>query len=135
MKVYLCGPINGRTDAECMEWRTCAKELLGDIETLDPMRRDYRGREVEPGLAAEIVENDLDDIKQCGALLVMFDKPSVGTAMEVRFAAGELGIPVYVVNASGAGLSPWMIYHARAVFPDLLAACMAIADHADSFEL
>jgi hypothetical protein len=43
MKVYLCGPINGCTDSECIDWRAAAKKRLSD--TIDPMRRDYRGRE------------------------------------------------------------------------------------------
>lgn len=43
MKVYLCGPINGCTDDQCKNWREAAKQVLSD--TVDPMRRDYRGRE------------------------------------------------------------------------------------------
>ena len=45
MKVYLCGPIAGCTDEECMDWRENAKTILhnANISTLDPMRRDYRG--------------------------------------------------------------------------------------------
>ena len=85
------------------------------------MDRDYRGRELEPGVAKEIVENDKADIQSCDALLVMFDKPSVGTSMEV-FLAWQLGKPVHVVNLSERPLSPWLIYHATAVHPDLGAA-------------
>ena len=118
--IYLCGPINGRSDADCMDWREKAKSLLG--ATLDPMARDYRGRELEPGIAKEIVENDKADIDQCSAILVMFDKPSVGTAMEVLYA-WERNIPVYVVNVSGKPLSPWMIYHATKLHETLEDAC------------
>tara|TARA_R110000868_G_scaffold282507_1_gene542808 strand:+ start:1796 stop:2281 length:486 start_codon:yes stop_codon:yes gene_type:complete len=123
MKVYLCGPINGRTDAGCKDWREQAKENLPD--TLDPMDRDYRGRELEPGIAKEIVENDKTDIQSCDALLVMFDKPSVGTSMEV-FLAWQLGKPVHVVNVSERPLSPWLIYHATVVHPSLKAAIAAL---------
>ena len=45
--VYLCGGINGLTDGECNDWRTMAKEQIKGHEFLDPMRRDYRGREAE----------------------------------------------------------------------------------------
>ncbi len=121
--IYLCGPINGRTDSDCMDWRTKAKAILPD--TKDPMDRDYRGRELEPGIAAEIVENDKSDIVGCSGVLVFFDKPSVGTSMEVLFAY-ERGIPVYVVNASDKPLSPWLIYHAVAIHQTLEAACAAI---------
>jgi len=107
--VYLAGPINGRSDADCMDWRREAFRRL-ECGTFDPMVRDYRGRELEPGIAAEIVELDKKDIDNCDLLLVYFDKPSVGTSMEV-FYAWERRKEVVVVNASGKALSPWMIYH------------------------
>jgi nucleoside 2-deoxyribosyltransferase len=121
--IYLCGPINGRTDADCMDWRATAKSWLA--ATKDPMDRDYRGRELEPGIAAEIVENDKADIRGCRGVLVFFDKPSVGTAMEVLFAYDH-GIPVHVVNASDKPLSPWLIYHATTIHQTLEAACAAV---------
>jgi hypothetical protein len=107
--VYLCGPINGRSDADCKDWREAFKALWRDC--LDPMRRNYRGREMEPGINAEIVEGDEDDIRASALLLVFFDKPSVGTAMEIRMAKKELGLPVVVIDASGKPLSPWLTYH------------------------
>lgn len=124
--IYLCGPINGRSDTDCIDWREQAKVLLAPLPTLDPMARDYRGRELEAGIAREIVENDEADIRQCAALLVMFDKPSVGTAMEIRMAAKEMGLPVHLVDLSGKPLSPWLTYHATAVHASLEAACAAI---------
>lgn len=136
--VYLCGPINGRSDADCKDWREEAKRLLAPLPTLDPMARDYRGRELEPGIAKEIVENDKADIDQCCALLVMFDKPSVGTAMEVLYARTEVWarsnnfcpvrLPVVVVDVSGKPLSPWMLYHATSVHPTLAAACAVLKE-------
>jgi hypothetical protein len=137
--VYLCGPINGRSDAECVDWREEAKKLLSPMPTLDPMARDYRGRELEPGIAREIVENDKTDIDRCAAMLVMFDRPSVGTSMEILYAwtpkwpraaalTGPCRVPVYVVNASNAPLSPWLVYHAQAIFPSLSAACAHIKE-------
>lgn len=108
--VYLCGPINGRTDADCTNWREAFKALWPDC--LDPMRRDYRGRELEPGIDAEIVAGDEQDIQASALLLVFFDKPSVGTAMEIRMAKAELNKPVVVIDASGKPLSPWLTFHA-----------------------
>jgi hypothetical protein len=108
--IYLCGPINGRTDEDATSWReTVKKRWLGMC--LDPMRRDYRGRELEPGIAAEIVAGDIDDIKVSDAILVFFDKPSVGTAMEVFYAKHVLGKYVVVIDASDKPLSPWLIHH------------------------
>lgn len=110
MKVYLAGPINGCTDAEANDWRTEAKQRLVGHEYLDPMTRDFRGRENEPGIDTEIVLGDKEDIKRCNGVLVYYEKPSVGTAMEVLYA-WERGIPVVVVNKSSKPLSPWMTYH------------------------
>lgn len=124
MKTYLCGPINGCTDDEAKGWREYAKELLTG-ETYDPMVRDYRGRELEPGIANQIVENDKADILECDALIVMFDKPSVGTSMEVLFAH-QHGKQVIVVDRSGKPLSPWLIYHSNHVFSSLKNACAFI---------
>lgn len=107
--IYLAGPINGRSDADCKDWREYAKSRWGG-PTLDPMSRDYRGREGEPGIDRAIVEGDKDDIDKCRGLLVYFDQPSVGTSMEVLYA-WQMGKPVVVVNTSGKALSPWMKYH------------------------
>lgn len=120
MKVYLCGPINGRSDDDCTVWREYAKSRLPD--TLDPMARDYRGRELEPGIAAEIVENDKADIDQCQALLVYYDKPSVGTSMEILYA-WQQRIDIVLVDRSGAPLSPWLIYHCHRIVKTLDEAC------------
>jgi nucleoside 2-deoxyribosyltransferase len=123
MKVYLCGPINGRSDDDCKGWREYAKERIAD--TLDPMDRDYRGRELEPGIAAEIVENDKLDIQASDVLLVYYDKPSVGTSMEVYMAHG-MGKRVVVVDKSGKPLSPWLMYHSHEVYKSLDEAIAAL---------
>lgn len=107
MKVYLCGPINGCTDEQCINWRESAKAVLPD--TVDPMRRDFRGREDD--CAAEIVEGDKEDIDGCDGLLVNYDKPSVGTSMEVLYAF-ERGILIVIVATPGVSISPWLRYHA-----------------------
>lgn len=108
--IYLCGPINGRTDTDARTWREIVKERWQGC-CLDPMARDYRGRELEPGIAAEIVAGDIEDIQASDAILVFFDKPSVGTAMEVFYAKHVLGKPVVVIDASDKPLSPWLIHH------------------------
>ena len=124
--VYLCGPINGRTDDDAKGWREYAKERLP--KTIDPMDRDYRGRELEPGIAEIIVESDKwKDILWASDLLVYFDKPSVGTSMEV-FLAWLLGIRIVVVNKSDKPLSPWLIYHAPEVYTSLDGGIRAILD-------
>jgi hypothetical protein len=128
--VYLCGPINARSDAECRDWRETAKALLEPFPTLDPMRRDYRGMEETGDNVRSIVERDIADIATCRALLVMYDKPSVGTAMEIRLAKAEYGTPVHVVDISGAPRSPWLIYHATAFYDTLEEACAVLRGEA-----
>lgn len=110
MKTYLCGPINGCTDEECKDWREAAKKVLS--ETVDPMVRDYRGREDE--CVKEIVELDKQDIDGCEALLVNYDKPSVGTSMEV-FYAWQTGKFIVIVCKEGTKISPWLKYHSSKI--------------------
>lgn len=122
--LYLCGPINGCTDAECKDWREFAKSLWSG-NCLDPMRRDYRGREAES--IREIVELDKIDVAASDVILVNYDKPSVGTSMEVLYA-WERGKPVIVVAAEGANLSPWLRYHSHAVVHSFADAMRLAAD-------
>jgi hypothetical protein len=113
MLIYLCGPIGGCTDTECKDWRETAKKALPDFQFSDPMDRDFRG--IEGDHVKEIVEGDKDDIKQSQLVLVNFPKASVGTAMEILFA-WEHRIPVLVVAGPEAPMSPWLKYHAAAIF-------------------
>jgi nucleoside 2-deoxyribosyltransferase len=109
--IYLCGPINGCTDAECKDWREFVKAGW-EGPALDPMRRDYRGKEDES--VREIVEFDKIDVMNSDAILVNFDKPSVGTSMEILYAF-ERGKLVVVVASPEARISPWMRYHSHKI--------------------
>jgi nucleoside 2-deoxyribosyltransferase len=121
MKVYLCGPINGCTDEECRDWREMVKASLP--ETIDPMRRDYRGREAES--VRDIVELDKIDVTNSDIILVNYDKPSVGTSMEVLYA-WDRGKMVIVVHPPAANLSPWLVYHSHYRFTSFNSAISAI---------
>lgn len=112
---YLCGGINGLSDADCRDWREVAKQQLR-TDTLDPMRRDYRGREDES--VTEIVQGDLEDIRQSSYILVNATRPSWGTAMEV-FYAHSIGKPVVAWVGENARVSPWLRYHCARVWPSL----------------
>lgn len=126
MKVYLAGPIRGCTDEECRGWREKAKRLLSGCDILDPMVRDYRGKEGDNVVA--IVEGDLEDIRNSDFLLVNASQASWGTPMEVVYARAVLGTRVVAFGA-GDSPSPWLAYHAE-LFPTLEAACDAIMGRA-----
>jgi len=119
MRVYLCGGINGCSDSECKDWREAAKAALQNVECVDPMRRDFRGREDD--CAAEIVEGDKADIQSCDVVLVNYPKPSTGTDMEVLFA-WERAKAVIAVVPPGAVISPWLKYHSHYIVYNFASA-------------
>ncbi len=124
MKVYLCGGINGLSDADCKDWRVYAKKHLTG-ETIDPMRRDYRGREAEH--VNEIVNLDKIDVLECDIVLANASKPSWGTAMEILFAWMN-GKPVVSVVPDGP-VSPWVKKHSTMVLQSLDEAINRINGH------
>jgi hypothetical protein len=126
MKTYLCGGINGLNDSDCRDWREIAKSLLR-TETLDPMRRDYRGCEDESVKA--IVKGDLEDIANSGFVLVNAVRPSWGTAMEIVYAFQR---PLPIIAFVGTSrVSPWLRYHAIIVstVEQACAEVNAMVDH------
>jgi nucleoside 2-deoxyribosyltransferase len=108
-RVYLAGPINGCTDDEAKNWREVVKERLGENLCLDPMRRDYRGREDRH--IVEIVALDKGDIRASDAVLANCWQVSWGTGMEIHYAR-SIGKPVIAVVPPGVQVSPWLRYHA-----------------------
>lgn len=112
MKAYLCGPINGCSDEECNDWRSSMKAMFGEENCIDPMRRDYRGKEAQA--FREIVELDKLDVLQADVVIVNYDKPSVGTSMEVLYAWMHHK-PIVVVCKSDAVISPWLRYHSTKI--------------------
>jgi nucleoside 2-deoxyribosyltransferase len=113
--IYLGGPINACTDSEAKDWREDMKSrLVGKFNFFDPMSRDYRGRELEPGISREIVSGDKIDIQNSDIILVFCPKPSVGTSMET-FYAFELGKTVVAVHPPDRP-SPWLIEHTTKLF-------------------
>lgn len=118
---YLCGGINGLSDADCRDWREVAKSLL-KTETLDPMRRDYRGREDDS--VKEIVIGDLADINQSDYVLVNATRPSWGTAMELFYAASKCKTVIAWVNPGP--VSPWLRYFSHEIHESLEGAIATI---------
>lgn len=127
--IYLCGPIMDASTDESKTWRQRAKErLAGKFILLDPMRRDFRDREIDS--ANEIVEFDLQDIRNADIVLVNYSKASIGTSMEVFYAAHDLGKFVIAFSPyEYQNMSPWMVKYCTKILPDLNAALAYIEKH------
>ena len=126
-KVYLAGPINGRSDDECKVWRATAAETLRVFghEVIDPMARDYRG--TEESNCDRIVDGDKKDIRSCDVLLVNANSASWGTAMEVAYAS-SLGktVVAFATSTNSPQISPWLRYHATEIYESLSHALARI---------
>ena len=128
-KIYLCGPIMDEHSGEARAWREEAKKLLADhFKLLDPMRRNFKDREVYS--ANEIVEFDLQDIRDADIVLVNYNKSSVGTSMEVFYASHDLQKFVVAFSPfSFQDCSPWMVRFCTKILPSLEDACRYIEEH------
>ena len=127
--VYLSGPIMDEHEGTAREWRESAKKMLGEkFHLLDPMRRKFVDRQVDS--ANEIVEFDLQDVRDADLLLVNYNRPSIGTSMEVFYAAHDQG--KFVVAFSPLEFkdcSPWMAKFCTKILPDLESAVQYINEH------
>lgn len=128
-KIYLCGPIMDVTSDESTDWRSRAKERLsGKFVILDPMRRNFRDREIDS--ANEIVDFDLQDVRDADILLVNYGKASIGTSMEVFYASHDLGKFVIAFSPYAyQDMSPWMVKHCTKILPNLQDALTYIDRH------
>ncbi len=128
-KIYLSGPIKDCEEGETKDWRTRAKErLAGRFILLDPMRRNFRDREIDS--ANEIVEFDLQDIRDADVVLVNYSKPSIGTAMEVFYASHDMGKFVIAFSSRPyEECSPWMVRFSTKILPGLDAALGYVETH------
>ena len=128
-RIYLSGPIMDEYAGVAREWRECAKMLLGGrFKLLDPMRRKFVDRQVDS--ANEIVEFDLQDVRDADIVLVNYSKPSIGTSMEVFYAAHDLGrFVVAFSDLEFKDCSPWMARDCTKILPSLEDAAEYIIRH------
>jgi nucleoside 2-deoxyribosyltransferase len=128
-KIYLSGPIMDEHEGEARKWREVAKAHLQEqFAILDPMRRNFKDREVDS--ANEIVEFDLQDVRDADILLVNYNKPSIGTSMEVFYAAHNLG--KFVISFAPFGFkdcSPWMVRFSTKIVGSLEEAVRYIQEN------
>lgn len=128
-KIYLCGPIMDEADGHARAWRQQAAELLGgEFLLLDPMRRNFKDREVDS--ANEIVEFDLQDVRDADIVLVNYSKSSVGTSMEVFYASHVLHkFTIAFSPFTFKDSSPWMVKYCTKILPALEDAAAYIREH------
>ena len=111
------------------EWRETAKKILDrKFKSLDPMRRKFVDRQVDS--ANEIVEFDLQDVRDADIILVNYNKASIGTSMEIFYASHDLG--KFVVAFSPFEFkecSPWMARYCTKILGSLEEACEYINTH------
>jgi len=131
--IYLSGPIMDDSAEGAREWREVAKRMLGtQFFLLDPMRRKFVDRQVDS--ANEIVEFDLLDVRDADIILVNYSKASIGTSMEVFYAAHDLG--KFVVAFSPLeykDCSPWMARYCTKILSSLDEAVEYIQNHFAEF--
>ena len=110
-------------------WRERATDCLkDDFVILDPMRRNFRDREVDS--ANEIVEFDLQDVRNADILLVNYNKTSIGTSMEVFYAAHDLGkFIVAFAPFPFKECSPWMVRYCTKILSSFDEAIQYIQDN------
>lgn len=129
LTIYLSGPIMDEHNGAARAWREEAKRLLSpQFRLLDPMRRKFVDRQVDS--ANEIVEFDLQDVRDADIILVNYNKPSIGTSMEVFFAAYNEG--KFVVSFSPFTFeesSPWMVRFSTKILHSLEEAASYIKEH------
>ena len=127
--IYLCGPIMDELEDGAREWRqTAVARLSRQFTLLDPMRRNFKDREVDS--ANEIVEFDLQDVREADILLVNYSKASIGTAMEVFYAAHDLGKFVVAFSPFDfQNCNPWMVRFCTKILPSLERAIDYINIH------
>ncbi len=126
---YLSGPIMDEHEGVARKWREIAKFLLAPhFRLLNPMRRNFRDKEVDS--ANEIVEFDLQDVRDADIVLVNYCKPSIGTSMEVFYASHDLGKFVVAFSPfSYKDCSPWMVRYCTKILPNLETACKYLNTH------
>ena len=127
--IYLSGPIMDEHEGAAREWRQRSKKLLKKhFRILDPMRRHFLDRQVDS--ANEIVEFDLQDIRDTDILLVNYCKASIGTSMEVFYAAHDQGkFVVTFAPFEFKDCSPWMVRFSTKILPTLEDACQYLITH------
>lgn len=113
-KIYLAGRIQNNSDKH--KWREEAKKIFGKRNCFDPTNKQY---DKKPSY--KLIKQDLELIDMSDLVLVYYDKPSVGTSMEMFYAKNNLRKLVILVTKE-KDLSPWLCYHCSVICNSLVDA-------------
>lgn len=120
---YLAGAIHG--DPDPVSWRKQATLLLKDSgwNVVDPIHL-----EVNLAFPEGVVRTDLKAIRACQRILARCDRPSWGTAMEIRDAwIWSIPTIAWIPGLDNLeNVSPWLKYHTRSRTNDLTEAVRRI---------
>jgi nucleoside 2-deoxyribosyltransferase len=121
MKIYLAGPINDCSIDEMTEWRDAMINAFPEHIFLNPVDFHFRPDEYAKHYK-QIVKGDLRLIEMADVVVANLPRPSIGTSMEIWYAA-SIGVPVLLISNIQ---HPWLLYTATCVVEDLASAIMAI---------
>lgn len=131
-RVYLSGPIAGRTTEDAYWWREQATKLLEPtFKVVVPT--DYRDEPFTDELLKRVVRQDLKDIAKSAIVLVNAAEPSWGTAMEVYAAwmNSHAKIIAFCPPDCPSRKSIWLLRHTDRIFNSLSEACTWLLDQED----
>lgn len=113
MKIIVCGSIGygGIEDIRSMQGFLIENgfDIIDHISEKDMDYSHINDFRDEPELTKKIVEHDLMYIEQCDAIVVILNKPSIGTTIEMIHARNN-GKKIYLL-AKDKVPTPWPIYY------------------------
>ncbi len=127
--VYLSGPIRCLNDDDAFTWRATAEEYLiaKGFNVKVPKR-------IVNAAASEIVEGDLNDIKESDIILAHVPEgvTAIGTTMEIFFASREGKVVILWGGNFDCGMSAWHYHHSEAFCDELAEAlCFIWKNYSD----
>lgn len=126
VKIYLSGGMGSLSFEEQNTWR---KQIINaikwnyDNKTKNPIFFNpvdyYNFQEVRYDNQREVMEFDLNALRNSNLVVVNFNDPSsLGTCAEIAIAY-EMKIPVIGINKDNKELHPWLVCFTNKMFKDL----------------
>jgi len=113
LKIIVCGSI-GYSDIEDIKnvQKLLIKNNFNVIDHISKNEMDYSNINDfrnKPEIVKKIVEHDLNYIKKCDVIVVILNKPSIGTSIEMVYAKENM--KKVILLAENKVPTPWPIYY------------------------